>query len=57
MVGASLQLFCVWYQGLCHNGSQVARLTRWLLLRDHEPDFGLVALLGVVLGEPDRATR
>ena len=21
MVGSSLQLFCVWYQGLCHNGS------------------------------------
>ena len=23
MVGSSLQLFCVWYQGLCHNGSQL----------------------------------
>ena len=57
MVGSSLQLFCVWYQGPCHNGSQVARLSRWMLLGDHEPDFGFVASLGVVLGEPDRATR
>ena len=57
MVGSSLQLFRVWYQGLCHNGSQVVRLLRRLLLGGHEPDFGLAAFLGVVLGESDRATQ
>ena len=57
MVGSSLQLFCVWYQGLRHNGSQLVRLPRWLLLGNHEPNFGLVAALGVVPGEQGRATQ
>ena len=55
MVGSSLQLFCLWYQGLCHSGSQLVRLPRWLLFGNHEPNFGLVAALGVVPVEPDRA--
>ena len=40
---------------ICHNGSQLARLPRWLLLGDREPYFGVVAGLGTSAGEPDRA--